>query len=103
MPTQFTTVIFPDGSEPSPPIITSNLQNSESTLNEENQLNSSHDSSTENEYKAIPPTTTTTLSRYLYHRRWIWSSGCSRYSNCSNIASSKLHLKLARMLSLLTK
>lgn len=105
IPTQFTTVIFPDGSQPSPPVTasTSNVQNSNSFPNSERQHINSQDSSTPvGEHKTIT-TTTTTLSRYLYHRRWIWSSGCSRYSNCSNSTLQQSHLQLARTLSVLTK
>lgn len=99
IPSQFTTVIFPDGSQPCPAVKTSNIQNPNSKSNIGKQDYSPE--STGVELKAV--TTTTTLSRYLYQRRWIWSSGCSYYSKCSNSASQKLQLQLARTLSMLTK
>uniref|UniRef100_A0A2S2NRV9 Protein SZT2 n=1 Tax=Schizaphis graminum TaxID=13262 RepID=A0A2S2NRV9_SCHGA len=103
IPSEFTTVIFPDGSQPSSAITTINIQKSRSKLNIGLPHDTVHESSTGVESK--PVSTTTTLSRYLYHKRWIWSSGCSRYSQCSNSVSQKLQLQLqlARTLSVLTR
>jgi len=103
IPSEFTTVIFPDGSQPSSAITTINIQNPRSKLNIGLPHDTVHESSTGVESK--PVSTTTTLSRYLYHKRWIWSSGCSRYSQCSNSLSQKLQLQLqlARTLSVLTR
>lgn len=102
IPSEFTTVIFPDGSQPSSTITTINTQKPRSKLNVGLPLNTVHES-TEGESKAV--STTTTLSRYLYHKRWIWSSECSRYSQCSNSVCQKfqLQLHLARTLSVLTR
>jgi len=103
IPSEFTTVIFPDGSQPSSAITTINIQKPRSKLSIGFPLNTVHESSTEGESKAV--STTTTLSRYLYHKRWIWSSECSRYSQCSNSLCQKLQLQLqlARTLSVLTR
>lgn len=100
IPTQFTTVIFPDGSQPypAPAITTSNIQNQNSKSSSGKQNDTYHESSG----VESKTTTTTTLSRYLYHRRWIWSSGCSRYNRCTS-PPQKLLLQLARTLSILTK
>lgn len=99
MPSQFTTVIFPDGSQPCPMAVSTILQNQKSKSSEEPQ-NVSEDSNVELKHTT---TTTTTLSRYLYHRRWIWTSGRSRYDKCNSSALQKLQLQLARTLSVLTK
>jgi hypothetical protein len=68
------------------------------TLNSENKNDASQESLTGIEPSAVA--TTTTLSRYLYHRRWIWSSGCSQFRNND---TQKLQIQLARTLSVLTK
>lgn len=82
---------------------TINIQKPRSKLNIGPPLNTVHESLTEGESKAV--STTTTLSRYLYHKRWIWNSECSRYSQCSNSVCQKLQLQLllARTLSVLTR
>lgn len=99
MPSQFTTVIFPDGSQPCPITVSTTLQDPKSKSSKEHQ-NDPEDSTVE--LKHIT-STTTTLSRYLYHRRWIWTSGRSRYDKCNSNALQKLQLQLARTLSVLTK
>lgn len=103
MPSQFTTVIFPDGSQPypAPAITTSNIIKPNPKLIIGKKYNTSRRSPFGVEQKTV--TTTTTLSRYLYHRRWIWSSGCKRYSKCSSSITQKLQIQLARTLSVLTK
>ncbi|VVC33882.1 Hypothetical protein CINCED_3A021397 [Cinara cedri] len=100
IPSQFTTVIFPDGSQPNPGVSVSNLQNINYKSKRRQILDVAADISTKVELKAV--TATTTLSRYLYHRRWIWSSGRSYYSNCFSNVSPNLQLHLARTLSVLT-
>jgi len=82
-------------------VTTSNIQNPNSKEHGKKQSDISNESLTGIESKAV--TTTTTLSRYLYHKRWIWGSGYSRYSKCSTSAFLKLELQLARILSVLTK
>lgn len=71
MPSDFTTVIFPDGTQPP------------------NSLQSLPVSS-------LSGTLFTTLSRYLYHKRWIWST--------SHITNAKLEMAaISRILSTLTR
>lgn len=71
MPSDFTTVIFPDGTQP--PISLQSLPAS-----------------------PLAGTLFTTLSRYLYHKRWIWST--------SHVANHKLELSaVSRILSTITK
>uniref|UniRef100_A0A1Y1NFY9 Protein SZT2 n=1 Tax=Photinus pyralis TaxID=7054 RepID=A0A1Y1NFY9_PHOPY len=71
IPTDFTTVVFPDGTQPSYTM------------------------------RSFPPsplasTLFTTLSRYLYHKRWIWST--------SHVINPKLELPtVSRILSILTR
>lgn len=101
IPSQFTTVIFPDGSKPypAPAITTSNIIKPNPKLSIKKHI-TSQEIPTGIELKTV--TTTTTLSRYLYHRRWIWSSGYKRYSKFNN-TPQKLQIQLARTLSVLTK
>lgn len=71
MPSDFTTVIFPDGTQPP-------------------------DGS-----QGLPPspfagTLFTTLSRYLYHRRWVWSA-----THSSNLRLD--HVAISRILNTLTR
>lgn len=70
MPTDFGTVIFPDGTQPP-----------HSTLNLPSPLTGS---------------LFTTLSRYLYHKRWIWSA--AHYSNLK-----LTDMAIARILNALTR
>lgn len=78
------------------------IKNSNSKSNVGKRPDTSHEhSATGVELKTV--TTTTTLSRYLYHRRWIWSSGRNCYSNASSKESQNLELQLTQTLSVLTK
>lgn len=71
MPSDLTTVVFPDGTRP--PNALQNLPPS-----------------------PLAGTLFTTLSRYLYHRRWIWST--------SNVVNPKLEMTaISRILSTLTR
>lgn len=101
IPSQYTTVIFPDGSQPCTAVTTSKYKNSKHKSRNKHNLDDSQDSSTKVASRNV--TTTTTLSRYLYHRRWIWGSGCSPYSKYSASESQKLQLQLERTISMLTK
>ncbi|XP_050530001.1 KICSTOR complex protein SZT2-like isoform X2 [Daktulosphaira vitifoliae] len=105
MPSQFTTVIFPDGSQPNTAVSTTpmptNFNFSNTSSNNGRQQISHQNVSNGVECLRTSSTTTTTLSRYLYHRRWIWSSGQSLYNK--SITQQQLQQQLARTLSLLTK
>ncbi|XP_050434218.1 uncharacterized protein LOC126841666 isoform X2 [Adelges cooleyi] len=105
MPSQFTTVIFPDGTQPNSIInaspVTTNFHFPNPTANSgRQQLNQRGISDGR---LSTTPTTTTTLSRYLYHRRWIWSSGHSQHNNSSTSQQQQQQQQLARTLSILTK
>lgn len=103
IPSQFTTVIFPDGSQPypAPAITTSNIIKPNPKLSVVRKPFVSQEVPTGIEQKTV--TTTTTLSRYLYHRRWIWSIGCKRYNRFNSNSSQMLQVQLARAISVLTK
>lgn len=71
MPNDFTTVVFPDGTQP--PLTLQTLPPSPFT-----------------------GTLFTTLSRYLYHRRWIWSATHSSNLRLDCAAISRILSTLTR-------
>lgn len=95
MPNDLTTVVFPDGTQPTfePQLSNPGRRHSYTTTS-----SSRHYNIHQHNFQSGPTPTAllTTLSRYLHHRRWVW--GVSYPTN-----KQLPHAAVARILNTITK